>query len=90
MLTNESKDNDLVFFSFNFQIADGKPDLKTTVKMAKQAFGNGSPKVEVARKMASTCGERTTDTERCEMASQMFVCALSEAKVHGYEFSDFM
>lgn len=75
---------------FVFKIQDSKPDVKTAVKMAKQAYGADSPKVEVARKMVTTCGAKITHTDRCEMAAEMYSCALEESKSHGYEFSDFM
>lgn len=76
--------------SFHSQIHDSKPDMKTVVKMAKQAFGPDSPKIEIARKMTTTCAATVTATERCEAAAQMYACSVEEAKKYGYEFSDFM
>lgn len=69
---------------------DSKPDMKTVTKMARQAFGPDSPKIEVAKQMATACATTLTSDERCEAASQMYTCSVEEAKKHGYEFSDFM
>lgn len=80
----------LYAISFVFQIHEGKPDMKTVVKMARQAFGPDSPKIEIAKKMTTTCAATVTSTERCEAAAQMYACSTEEAKKYGYEFSDFM
>lgn len=69
---------------------DSKPDMKTVAKMARQAFGPDSPKIEIAKQMTATCAATVTSDDRCEAASQMYICSTEEAKKHGYEFSDFM
>lgn len=58
--------------------------------MAKQAFGVDDPKVEVARHIATTCGIKVTETERCEAATQLYACSKEESIKMGYEFREFM
>lgn len=71
-------------------MVDSKPDMKTSLKMARQAFGTNSPKVEVARKIAEACGAKVTESERCEAATQLYACSKEEATKLGYDFSEFM
>lgn len=64
--------------------------MKTVLKMARQAFGADSPKIDIARKMTETCAAAVKSTDRCDAAAEMYACSTEEAKKYGYDFSDFM